>query len=79
LGSRVVSHDESLHTQYAYQYYNGEGYVHTPLMHGPFLFHATALSYWLLWRQRLYGPHSGGCFGRHSGHHALLFAELVGR
>ncbi|MFO7539432.1 MAG: TIGR03663 family protein [Chloroflexota bacterium] len=48
LGSRVVSHDESLHTQYAYQYYNGDGYMHTPLMHGPFLFHATALSYWLL-------------------------------
>jgi uncharacterized protein (TIGR03663 family) len=48
LGSRVVSHDESLHTQYAYQYYNGDGYIHTPLMHGPFLFHATALTYWLL-------------------------------
>lgn len=25
LGSRVVSHDESLHTQFSYQYYNGEG------------------------------------------------------
>jgi DNA-binding beta-propeller fold protein YncE len=47
LGDRAVSHDESLHTQYAYQYYNGDGYVHTPLMHGPFLFHITALSYWL--------------------------------
>lgn len=47
LGDRAVSHDESLHTQYAYQYYNGDGYVHTPLMHGPFLFHVTALSYWL--------------------------------
>ena len=47
IGDRVVSHDESLHTQYSYQYYNGEGYQHTPLMHGPSLFHATALSYWL--------------------------------
>ena len=47
LGDRVVSHDESLHTQYSYQYYNGDGYTHTPLMHGPFLFHATSLSYWL--------------------------------
>lgn len=47
LGGRAVSHDESLHTQYAYQYYNGDGYSHTPLMHGPFLFHITALSYWL--------------------------------
>ena len=48
LGDRVMSHDESLHTQYSYQYYNGDGYSHTPLMHGPFLFHITALSYWLL-------------------------------
>ena len=47
LGNRVVSHDESLHTQYSYQFYNGEGYQHTPLMHGPYLFHITALFYWL--------------------------------
>ncbi len=46
LGDRVVSHDESLHVQYSYQFYNGQGYNHTPLMHGPFLFHITALSYW---------------------------------
>ncbi len=48
LGDRVMSHDESLHTQYSLQYYRGEGYRHTPLMHGPFLFHVTALAYWLL-------------------------------
>lgn len=47
VGDRVVSHDESLHTQYSFQYYNGDGYKHTPLMHGPSLFHITALSYWL--------------------------------
>ncbi|MCA9975031.1 MAG: TIGR03663 family protein [Anaerolineales bacterium] len=47
LGDRVVSHDESLHTQFSYQFYNGDGYVHQALMHGPFLFHATAASYWL--------------------------------
>ena len=47
LGSRVMSHDESLHTQFSYQYFIGDGYQHTPLMHGPFLFHITAVSYWL--------------------------------
>ncbi len=47
LGDRVMSHDESLHTQYSYQYYDGQGYSHTPLMHGPSLFHLTAISYWL--------------------------------
>ncbi len=48
LGDRVVSHDESLHTQYSYQYFHGDGYQHSPLMHGPTLFHATAASFWLL-------------------------------
>jgi len=47
LGVRVQSHDESLHTKYSWNLYAGEGFQHTPLMHGPFLFHATALSYFL--------------------------------
>ena len=47
LGSRVMSHDESLHTQFSYQFFIGDGYSHTALMHGPFLFHITAVSYWL--------------------------------
>jgi len=47
LGNRVMSHDESLHTQFSYQFFDGQGYNHTPLMHGPFLFHITAVSYWL--------------------------------
>ena len=47
LGARVMSHDESLHTQFSYQYFIGDGYKHTALMHGPFLFHITVLSYWL--------------------------------
>ncbi len=48
LGDRVMSHDESLHTQFSYQFFDGQGYNHTPLMHGPFLFHITAVAYWLL-------------------------------
>ncbi|MDY6878587.1 MAG: TIGR03663 family protein, partial [Chloroflexota bacterium] len=48
LGDRVQSHDESLHTQYSWYLYAGRGFQHTPMMHGPFLFHATALSYFLL-------------------------------
>ncbi len=47
LGARVMSHDESLHTQFSYQFYDGQGFSHTPLMHGPLLFHITAVSYWL--------------------------------
>jgi predicted membrane-bound mannosyltransferase len=48
LGSKTLHHDESLHAYYSWQYATGGGYVHDPLMHGPFLFHANALVYLLL-------------------------------
>ena len=47
LGDRVISHDESLHTYYSWELSEGRGFQHTPLMHGPFQFHALALSYFL--------------------------------
>ena len=47
LGLRVMSHDESLHTRFSWDLYRGAGFQHTPLMHGPLLFHMTALSYFL--------------------------------
>jgi len=47
LGVRVMSHDESLHTLYSWNLYAGKGYQHDPLMHGPSLFHITALMYFL--------------------------------
>ncbi|NLE45162.1 MAG: TIGR03663 family protein [Chloroflexi bacterium] len=47
LGDRVQSHDESIHTRYSWNLYTGRGFAHDPLMHGPYLFHATALSYFL--------------------------------
>ncbi len=47
LGSRALHHDESLHAVYSWYLYIGNGYQHDPLMHGPFLFHLTALIFWL--------------------------------
>ena len=47
LGVRAMSHDESLHALYSYYLYSGSGYVHNPMMHGTFLFHANALIYFL--------------------------------
>ncbi|PJF42057.1 MAG: hypothetical protein CUN50_05530, partial [Candidatus Thermofonsia Clade 1 bacterium] len=47
LGDRVMSHDESLHTKYSHDLYQQGVFQHTPLMHGPVLFHATALAYFL--------------------------------
>ncbi len=45
LGDRTMSHDESLHTVYSEDLYAQGIYTHNPMMHGPVLFHATALSY----------------------------------
>jgi predicted membrane-bound mannosyltransferase/DNA-binding beta-propeller fold protein YncE len=47
LGTRVMSHDESLHTYFSWLLYRGQGYQHTPMMHGPFQFHVIALTYFL--------------------------------
>lgn len=47
LDTRVMSHDESLHTYFSWLLYRGQGYQHTPMMHGPFQFHMIALSYFL--------------------------------
>ncbi len=47
LGQRVMSHDESLHTYYSWLFYRGQGYQHTPMMHGPLQFHLIALSFFL--------------------------------
>jgi uncharacterized protein (TIGR03663 family) len=47
LGDRVMSHDESLHTRFSWNLYNDGNFQHTPLMHGPVLFHAVAFMYYL--------------------------------
>jgi len=47
LGDRTMSHDESLHTKFSWDLYSNGSFQHTPLMHGPILFHMTALSYFL--------------------------------
>ncbi|MEM4202584.1 MAG: TIGR03663 family protein [Candidatus Methanomethylicaceae archaeon] len=47
LGARVMSFDESVHAFGAYELIYKGGYVHTPSTHGPFIYHVTALSYFL--------------------------------
>ncbi len=42
LGVRAFHHDESLHSFYSWNLYAGEGYIHNPMMHGPFQMEATA-------------------------------------
>jgi uncharacterized protein (TIGR03663 family) len=47
VGARAFHHDESLHAVYSWYLYIGRGYVHDPLMHGPYQFHVPALMYFL--------------------------------
>jgi len=48
LDYRTLHHDESIHTYYSWFFAAGEiPYRHDPLSHGPFLFHANALVYFL--------------------------------
>ena len=45
LGGRALHHDESLHATYSWYLYDGRGYTHDPMMHGPFQFNAGALAF----------------------------------
>lgn len=47
VGTRAMSHDESLHALYSYYLYDNGNYEHNPMMHGPLLFHMNAISYFL--------------------------------
>ncbi|HYW90352.1 MAG TPA: flippase activity-associated protein Agl23, partial [Chloroflexota bacterium] len=47
LGDKAFHHDESLHAFYSWRLYDGQGYVHDPMMHGPLLFELNALAYLL--------------------------------
>jgi uncharacterized protein (TIGR03663 family) len=47
VGARVMSHDETTHVYYSWNLYQGRGFQHNPLMHGPLQFHLWALSYFL--------------------------------
>ena len=45
LGGRTMHYDESLHVHYAWRFATGEGYVHSPWMHGPFQVHLAAIMF----------------------------------
>ena len=48
LDERASSHDESMHAFYSHELAVKGEYKHDPMMHGPFLFHSTALVFLLL-------------------------------
>lgn len=47
LGLRVMSHDETSHVYFSWQLFQGQGYAHSALTHGPLQFHLIAFFYFL--------------------------------
>lgn len=47
LGDRAMTHDESLHAVYSFQLFDGRGYQHQPMMHGPLKFVLNPVMYFL--------------------------------
>ncbi len=47
LGERVMSHDEVNHVRPSWELFQGQGYRHDPVTHGPMQFHLISLSYTL--------------------------------
>ncbi|KPJ54268.1 MAG: hypothetical protein AMJ37_00720 [Dehalococcoidia bacterium DG_18] len=47
LGARAIHYDEVLHLVYSWNFAQGQGYSHDPMMHGPFQFHGNALIFFL--------------------------------
>ena len=47
VGERALHHDETLHAEYSFSLFAGYGFVHDPLLHGPFLYIMGAFSYFL--------------------------------
>lgn len=45
LSVRAYHHDETHHAFFSWRLYQGQGYVHDPLLHGPFLYFANAFVY----------------------------------
>lgn len=79
LGARAMSHDESLHVYYSYRLYTEGDFAHTPLMHGPILFHMTALSYSLFGDSDFSGRIYAAVLGVLMVMTPLLFRRWLGR
>ncbi len=47
LDGRALHHDETLHASYSWYIFQGQSYMHDPLLHGPFLYYMGAVMYFL--------------------------------
>ena len=49
LGGRPVHYDESLHAQYSWQLFSGDGYRYEPWIHGPLQFFLNSIVFAIFW------------------------------
>jgi predicted membrane-bound mannosyltransferase/DNA-binding beta-propeller fold protein YncE len=88
LGDMALHHDESLHTQFSWYLYHGDGFKHDPLMHGPLLFHMGAAVYFLFGDSEMTARFVPAFFGtilvgmpyllrRQIGMRAVIFAAVL--
>src|SRR5215212_8532392 len=47
LGDGALHHDETHHANFSWRLFQGLGFFHDPLLHGPFLYHINALFFFL--------------------------------
>src|SRR5918997_767221 len=79
LGDRALHHDETLHAQYSWRIYTGQGYTHDPLLHGPFLYYWTALVYFLFGDSDTTARLSAALFGMTAVLLPVLLRREIGR
>ncbi|HEX2998880.1 MAG TPA: flippase activity-associated protein Agl23, partial [Armatimonadota bacterium] len=60
---RAWNHDEAIHTDWSWNLYTGRGYQHNPIYHGPFLYHFTALIFFLFGDNDVTGRIPNALFG----------------
>lgn len=79
LGARVMSHDETTHVFFSWQFEQGSGYSHDPLSHGPLQFHLVALSYLLFGDTDATARFPAALFGVIAVGMMILFRRWLGR
>lgn len=47
LDSQAMHHDEGIHGYYGWRIYEGAGYIHDAVYHGPFIYHAGAWAFYV--------------------------------
>ncbi len=79
LDGRAMHYDESLHLHYSWQLAVGEGYSHSPWMHGPFQVHLTALVFKLFSDSDFTGRLAYAFFGAILVALPYFFRDYIGR